>query len=1241
MNRRIIISINKLALTSVIILFVSLYGAAEDSVQKQPLRSSIFKLSKLPKTRAMGETTKIGKPIVVESSYNKAGIDTAPRVIPINNTMIHILEPGKNNVLLPKVFILPTTEKYRIFGTDTIFQANELTASFPEGIIGSKPKFKDNALFDIRYIDVEQGLPSSYVLSAIEDKDKYLWIGFNDEGVIRYDGNILFHFSPAKGFPLKSVRSILQDSKGNMWFGSFDEGVVKYDGSFFTIYTTKQGLPDNFIYDIHEDNEGSIWFATGNGACKFDGHAMIVYSESEGLRTTSLRSITKDNSGELWFGTWGGHFFKYDGAAFSHYDLKKFGISDNVSKVQFDTKNNKLWIAFNKGYFGSLSNDTLKLYRFPGESQRYKDIVVDNEGIPYISTLAKGFFRFDGKVFEFYSPESGLSNRDVSVLKMLSNGSILAGTRGGGINIYNPFSFKHFTEKQGLKNALVFAISQDKYNHLWFGTETDGIFSYDEQHFMNYTENNGLKSDIILASINDSKSHLWFGAYGGGLLKFEEKSLTNFLKEDGLSDINVASLFEDMDGNIWIGTWGGGAFMYDGRSIIPINESNGLSNGNVLSINQDINRDIWMATEGGGLFRLYSIDLDSKILYNYNQTNGLKSSHFNCITKDAFGNLWFGAHHNGGLYVLTTDQQKLSPAKAQFQRVNLSNKQANQSIQSIVFDNQQRIWLGTDKGLHLLPEVLGENGLTLKSENKTISFLKEDGLIGVDFFRNALFCDAKNRLWMGTGKCLSMIDLDNFNKVENNPEVRIDMLKILNKTIDFKQERVQNQNFLFSTDSTKFKGIIYSGVFGYSNVPIGLAVPYNFNHLTFFFSASDWSAPNKTVYQVMIEGLDHDWTITSENKVDYRNIPHGIYIFKVRAKGLSEEWGAVKTFEFQVLPPFWFRWWAYILYVLVFIGFTILFSRWRSYKLIQHKRELSSLVSLRTTELAAKNSELNQLVYEVSAQRDEIEQQRDMVFQQKQQLERAHNELSNSIDYAVRIQAALFPDKEELKSYFPENFLYLMPRDKVTGDFFFWSKIDNKIIIAVADCTGHGVPGAFMSMLGLTMIREIVNKDKITDTAEILNNLRNEVITALRQKFSPGAQKDGLDIAVVVIDRENRKIQYSGAHNSVYHISKGQLFEYKGDRTSVSVHIKMIPFTSQTFNYKKGDSLYLFTDGFFDQFGGPQQTKLKSRAFKELIQNNVHFDMQIQKERYAQFFELWKGNYEQIDDVALLGIKLQ
>jgi serine phosphatase RsbU (regulator of sigma subunit) len=391
----------------------------------------------------------------------------------------------------------------------------------------------------------------------------------------------------------------------------------------------------------------------------------------------------------------------------------------------------------------------------------------------------------------------------------------------------------------------------------------------------------------------------------------------------------------------------------------------------------------------------------------------------------------------------------------------------------------------------------------------------------------------------------------------------------------------------------------------------------------------------------MIDNLDDEWSTITENKADYRNIPHGIHTFKVRAKGFSEEWGPVTSFQFEVMPPFWFRWWAYIFYILAFVGITILFSRWRSQKLIQHKRELSNLVSIRTQELASKNSELNQLVYEVSAQRDEIEQQRDMVFQQKQQLERAHIELSNSIDYAVRIQAALFPDKEEFKNYFPENFLFMKPRDKVTGDFFFWSKVDDKIVIAVADCTGHGVPGAFMSMLGLTMIREIVNKDKVTDTAKILNMLREEVITALRQKFSPGAQKDGLDIAVISIDKANNQIQYSGAHNSIYHISKGQFNEYKGDKSSVSIHIKMLPFTSQTFRYLNGDLLYMFTDGFFDQFGGPNQTKLKSKAFKELILNNTHFDMSAQKERFSQFFDLWKGDYDQIDDVSLLGIKLQ
>ncbi|MDY0281678.1 MAG: two-component regulator propeller domain-containing protein [Salinivirgaceae bacterium] len=1226
-----------IGLTIINIANISAFNEIDNDTVKH---SPIFKLSKLPKTKAVGSEINIIDSIAKSSPNSTVNqIETDTTVI-LTHKHKTVLEPGKNSILLPKVFVLPRQEPYRTIKKDTIWQPKQITAHFPEHKHIESPKFKDNAIYDIRYLDMDQGLPSSYVLSVYEDKNNNIWIGFNESGVACYFDKSLIHFNPHNGFPLKSVRSIFQDNKGNMWFGSFEEGVVKYDGEHYTHFDTKQGFPNNWIYDIKEDTEGNIWFATGKGACKYDGHALIVYTQDEGMISGEIQSITIEPSGAIWFASSNGGICKFENQTFTHFNFGENFASLKVNKIAYDTINNKLWIVYSKQNFATIYKDTVSFYKCPKPYlNRFKDITIDKKGNAYISTLSNGFFKFSNNTLTYYGTEEGLSHKDVSTVNVLRDGSIVAGTRGGGINIFNPNSFNHFNKIHDVNNALIWSISQDTSGVIWMGSEMDGIVKYDGEIFSSYNIDHGLRSHIILTTLVSKKGGIWFGGYKHGLSKISDSTLTNYDQKDGITDLNITTLFEDNSENIWIGTWGGGAYMFDGKLITHFGEKQGLTDGNVFAIEQDINGDIWFATDGGGLFRLYSADFDSKIMYNYNHCNDLNTANIYALKKDKFGNLWIGSHSNGGLYLLTTKEQTTLPTDTKFRQINMSDKNANQSITSLAFDQNNKLWIGTENGIYVLPDIVTKNGLNIKKSNQTISFSKGDGLKGLDFYRNAIFCDPENQMWMGTGKCLSSINASNFDQTDARPSVQIDQISITNHYIDFRQKQ-SNENKLYGHDSTLFKGIKYNHVLEFSNTPTQLKLPFKYNHLTFYFSVQGLNVSNKITLQAMIKGLDNEWITVTDNKIDYRNLPSGVYTFKIRAKDIYGDPGAIETFTFQILSPWWLTWWAYILYVIVFVLITMQVSRWRSIRLIKHKNELSRLVEDRTQELALKNSELNQLLHEVSAQRDEIETQRDTVFKQKQQLQNVHGELSSSIDYAVRIQTALFSDKEELKTYFPENFVIIKPKDKITGDFTFWTKVNDKIIVAVADCTGHGVPGAFMSMLGLTMIREIVNKDKNTNTSEILNILRRELIIALRQKFGPREQNDGLDIAIVAIDEKSKTIQYSGANSPMYLIRNGELIEYKADKASVAIHIKMVPFTSQTFTYSKGDSIYLFTDGFPDQFGGPKSTKLKSKAFKELIQQNFHTKFEDQYAYFIKFFNAWKGTQEQIDDVTLVGIKL-
>ncbi len=291
-------------------------------------------------------------------------------------------------------------------------------------------------------------------------------------------------------------------------------------------------------------------------------------------------------------------------------------------------------------------------------------------------------------------------------------------------------------------------------------------------------------------------------------------------------------------------------------------------------------------------------------------------------------------------------------------------------------------------------------------------------------------------------------------------------------------------------------------------------------------------------------------------------------------------------------------------------------------------------------EISEKNDELNQQNEEIATQRDEIEAQRDLVFKQKEQIEKTHEEISSSIDYAMRLQTSILPGTSLLSEKFREHFVFFRPKQKVSGDFYWWTEVEKKVIITAADCTGHGVPGAFMSMLGISLLREIVNKEFITQPAVILRHLRKEVIRSLDQKGEFGEQKDGMDLALVTIDPGTLVCEYAGANNPLYLVRKGQLTEYKPDRMPISHYQRMEKFTNNEIQLEKGDQLYLFSDGYADQYGGEKRKKFKYKAFQQLLVNHSGEPMEQQHQILLDTILRWQGDLEQIDDMVIIGIKI-
>ncbi len=357
------------------------------------------------------------------------------------------------------------------------------------------------------------------------------------------------------------------------------------------------------------------------------------------------------------------------------------------------------------------------------------------------------------------------------------------------------------------------------------------------------------------------------------------------------------------------------------------------------------------------------------------------------------------------------------------------------------------------------------------------------------------------------------------------------------------------------------------------------------------------------------------------------------------------------------------------------------------------KRKANLLLESKNHQITQQNEEITAQRDEIEAQRnqlaehnemlhqanEEIEAQRDLVIKQRDHIEEIHREVSQSIDYATRLQSAILADPAILKENNIEHFVIFKPKDKVSGDFYWWAEIEGKIIISVADCTGHGVPGAFMSMLGISFLREIIIKEYITSPAVILRKLRKEIIKTLKQKGDFGEQKDGMDMTLISIDTKTLQLQFAGANNSAYIVKppvsqntpdsyrdedKGEshastllrqaqdkqlsmttnLTELKADKMPIAIYERMDKFTEHEIQLQKGDIIYMFSDGYADQFGGPRGKKFKYSQFEKLILENSVKSMQEQGIMLNQAIEDWKSKfsclYEQTDDITVVGIKI-
>ena len=937
-------------------------------------------------------------------AYKNVHPVATPRVRKIPKAL-KIISPGKEGVPLAKT--VPARGK-----------SVPVKQPIPE--LALPLKMKESAISDIQYLDLNQGMNSSYVWSVIEDSKGNLWFGTGTGGVSRYDGRYLTHYTTQEGLSNNTLRAMMEDSQGNLWFATDGGGVNKYDGIQFTHFTTAEGLSDNVIYSLLEDSHGSIWIGSRiGGVIRYDPPAekggigtFTQFTEKEGLSHNTVRSIFEDSQGHLWFGTIGGgvtHYNPSEGGRFIHYTVEE-GLANNIVRSILEDKQGHLWFGTAGGLsqFQPSEDGLGELFVNYTRQQGLSDDVVwtmlkDRQENLWIGTRDGGVCKFDGKSFTHYTTREGLNNNWITSLVEDSYGNFWLGTRGGGVNRINDQSFSHFTSKEGLNNDWITTIFEDHKENLWFGSLGGGVSQYTGQHFVHFTTEQGLKNNNVRAIQEDGNGNLWFGMDGGGLYRYNSPQLLNtdsekwpisgkieFAKKnayalgftqwtvkEGLTHNSVWSLLVDSHDNVWAGTWFGGATRLDlgQNNQTHFSMEEGLISNTIWSILEDRQGNIWLGTRAGGASKLASKNftlgnklaeahLEESYVTHYTTKEGLCHNSITTMLEDSRGRLWFGTD-GGGLCQLDPSENPFngqSGSRKRFTHYTSEDGLSDNRVLSIIEDQKKFIWVSTQKGITVL---IPSNKLTslmadVPEEKEYIffSFSSGEGLKKLNFERNSACLDSKNRIWWGSTDGVTMLNLNKFELPTQAPRVVLNHIEINDTFIDFHRlnDKAKARQHSLEEDFSHY----IDGAVPFYNYPNSLELPYRFNHLSFHFSAIDWSASQQKIkYSYFLEGLDKKWSLSQrDNKVDFRNIPFGDYTFKVKAIGGAELWSEVLEYRFTILPPWWHSWWARSLYVIFGLLSIFAYVNWRTLALKKRQKELERTVEERTTELAAQKDEL-------------------------------------------------------------------------------------------------------------------------------------------------------------------------------------------------------------------------------------------------------------------------------------------
>ncbi|MGE0078807.1 MAG: two-component regulator propeller domain-containing protein [Bacteroidales bacterium] len=1100
------------------------------------------------------------------------------------------------------------------------------------------------------------------------------------------------HFTVNQGLSQSVIYTIYQDSRGFIWVGTQD-GLNRFDGYSFVKYlhnpTDTNSISDSWIYSITEDKEGNLWIGTRRGLNKFD------FESNKFTRYTHKPENGNDPYRDNVYGCVAGkngliytntppliNAFDPKTGKYKHF---KNNVGDNP-KVEEQTlpiiidKDGEIWAGTTFGLtkFNPITGNFTNYQHNQNDKNTINNnnilsIYEDLEGEIWVGTTL-GFNIFDKAKNTFKSYSLFMNNNPVEIRTIVQDlkGKYWIGTRSNGIFKLNLLNDKVSVETQitssneqntnHLNHSLVNSLIIDHSQNLWIGT-LNGLDKTDlkDPRFKLYRKSKEANSvdllENVIASIYKHKSgDIWVGNWTAGLNIFDRE--TNKVKhysstlsgKNYIPNNSVHVIFEYKDNEVWIGTRNG-IYVYKEDRFVSLNQFYNTTklpnfeNNRVFNIVKEKNNNIWVATQGG----LYFLDMNNFRYENYTTDTDvdrrISDNLVYTLTFDYDSSLWiatkngldkFDKHSNKITHILrdekstntltdnycvslcyTSDSLLWIGTKSGINKLNLKNNKftyyteadglASNLVYEIIQDDIGNMWFGTGKGLSQLK----------KGSKKIITYSEEDGLQGLEFNLRASHKSYDGEVFFG--------GMNGFNSF--NPKALSDNKNI--PPIEFTAFQKQNKN------GSEYIHITNNG-----------KVVLNYSDFAFYieFAALEFTSPNKNQYAYKFDGDNQNWVNNGNRRfLTFSNMTPGLYKLWIKGSNNDNIWNENGTFiTIRIRPPWWRSNIAYAIYLIIVIITIISIVKYRERALKEQKKILEEKVRERTIEVENQKNEILEKNHELEDQNQEIMSQRDLLSNQNERISKQNKQIKDSIQYARRIQSAILPSTSILTDHNIDHFLIFRPKDIVSGDFYWFKQMGDHLLIAVADCTGHGVPGAFMSMLGNAFLNEIVAHNDITKANQVIDNLRDLVISSLKQSGEDAVTRDGMDIAFCELNLKTLSIQFAGAHNSLLIVRNNELIELHADRFPVGLYHKtLMSFTNHKFQLQKGDNLYLLTDGIFDQFGGDYGSKFMYKRLKNLLVEINQQPMDSQKKIIEINVDDWMRNeYEQIDDITLLGLRI-